>query len=55
MNFKKLFLDHCKNNQYEINENQLAIIDSLNNFYNENFKKSFFDKIFKKDLNYLGF
>ena len=55
MNLKKLFLNHCNKNQYEINQNQLATIDSLNNYYNKNFKKSFFNRIFKKNLNKLGF
>ncbi len=55
MNLKKLFIDHCEKNRYEINQNQLAIIDNLKDYYNQNFKKSFFDKILFKNSNKLGF
>jgi cell division protein ZapE len=46
MNLKKLFLNHCKKKNLEINLNQLELIDQLNNFYNLNFNKSFLKKIF---------
>ena len=46
MNLKKLFLNHCKKNNLEINSNQLELVDQLNNFYNLNFNKSFLKKIF---------
>ena len=55
MNLKKIFIDHCKNNQFEINENQLTIIDDLKSFYTENFKQSLINKIFKKKNIKLGF
>ena len=55
MNLKKLFLDHCKINKYEINQNQLNIIKNLKNFYSENFNSKIFSKIFKKNNNKLGF
>ena len=37
MNLNKLFLNHCENNQYEINKNQLDIINNLKNYYKDNF------------------
>ena len=55
MNLKKLFLDHCEINKYEINQNQLNIIKNLKNFYSENFNSKIFSKIFKKNNNKLGF
>ncbi len=55
MNFKKLFLKHCENNQFEINPNQLDIIDDLEKYYSNNFNQSFFNKIFKKNTKNLGF
>ena len=55
MNLKKLFLSHCKNNEYEINQKQLNIIDNLKNFYKDNFDKAFLEKIFKKKKYRSGF
>ena len=55
MNLKKLFLNHCEVEQYEINQNQLDLINCLENYYKTNFKQNFFSKIFKKDYNKLGF
>tara|TARA_B100001057_G_scaffold325820_1_gene326022 strand:+ start:2400 stop:3446 length:1047 start_codon:yes stop_codon:yes gene_type:complete len=55
MNLKKSFLNYCEKNEFEINQSQLAIIDSLKKYYKENFKKSYFVKIFKKENNKLGF
>ena len=55
MNLKKLFLDHCEINKYEINQNQLNIIKNIKNFYSENFNSKIFSKIFKKNNNKLGF
>ena len=55
MNLKKLFLDHCEINKYEINQNQLNIIKNIKNFYLENFNSKIFSKIFKKNNNKLGF
>ena len=55
MNLNKLFLNHCKKNNLEINPNQINLIEELDNFYNLNFNKSFFKKIFStKDIN-IGF
>ena len=40
MNLNKLFINHCKQNNLEINPNQLDLIEKLNQFYNLNFNKS---------------
>ena len=55
MNLNKLFLNHCNKNNLEINLNQLDLVEELNKFYNLNFNKSFFKKIFSKDNSKLGF
>ena len=55
MNLNKLFLNHCKKNNLEINLNQLNLIEELDNFYNLNFNKSFFKKIFSTKDNNIGF
>ena len=48
MNLKKSFLEYCELKQFEINQNQLNIIENLKNFYKENFKISYFIKLFRK-------
>ena len=55
MNLKKLFIKHCKENKYEINQNQLKIIENLKKFYNDNFDQTFLSKIFRKKKSKLGF
>ena len=55
MNLKKLFINHCEDQQYEINQNQLDIINYLRIYYKENFTLSFFTKFLKKEKNKLGF
>ena len=55
MNLNKLFLKHCKNNQYEINQNQLNIVNNLKDFYTDNFNQNLFSKLFKKKNFRLGF
>ncbi|MDC0901447.1 cell division protein ZapE [Candidatus Pelagibacter sp.] len=55
MNLKKLFLNHCKKNNLEINPNQLELVDQLNDFYNLNFNKSFLKKIFSNKNTKPGF
>ena len=55
MNLNKLFLNHCKKNNLEINPYQLNLIEELDNFYNLNFNKSFFKKIFSTKDNNIGF
>ena len=49
MNLKKLFLNHCEVEKYEINQNQLDLINYLENYYKTNFKQTFLNKIFRKD------
>jgi cell division protein ZapE len=48
MNLNKLFLNYCKKKNLELNRNQVALIEELNQFYNLNFNKSFLKKIFSK-------
>ena len=55
MNLKKLFLEHCEVSQFEINQNQLAIINNLKNYYTKNFNQSLLNKIFNKENYKLGF
>jgi cell division protein ZapE len=55
MNLKKLFLKHCKEKKYEINQNQIDIINYLKIYYTENFKENFLSKFFKKKNIKLGF
>ena len=55
MNLNKLFLNHCEDNQYEINQNQIDTIDNLNDFYSSNFNQNFLKKFFKKEKSKLGF
>ena len=55
MNLNKLFIEHCKKNNLEINSNQLDLIEELNQFYNLNFNKSFLKKFFSKQKSKSGF
>ena len=55
MNLKKLFLDYCDVNQYEINQDQLDIIENLKKFYLNNFYQTIITKIFRKNKDKLGF
>ena len=55
MNFKDLFLAHCKKNKFNINQNQIKVIEQLESYHNKNFKNSILKKIFKKNSNELGF
>ena len=55
MNLKKLFLNHCEIEQFEINQSQLDLISHLETYYKSNFDQTFLNKIFKKDVNKLGF
>ena len=55
MNLNQSFLKHCEVNKFEINQNQLNIIDNLKDYYNNNFHQSLLSKIFKKNSNKLGF
>ncbi len=55
MNLKVSFLNHCKENQFEINKNQIELVDNLGKYYIENFQQGFFNKLFKKNNQKLGF
>ena len=55
MNLKKTFLEFCDKKQFEINDSQINIINNLDNYYKENFKKSVLTKLFKKKNYKLGF
>ncbi len=55
MNLKKLFLKFCEDSQFEINDNQLDIINNLKDYYSSNFNQTLLNKILKKDDNKLGF
>ena len=55
MNLNKLFLNHCKKNNLEVNSNQIDLIEKLNEFYYLNFDKSLLKKIFSKKKSKLGF
>ena len=55
MNFKKLFLDYCKKKELEINVNQITIINSISDFYQDNFNHNFFLNLFSKKENIPGF
>jgi cell division protein ZapE len=55
MNLKKLFLKHCEDQQYEINQNQLEIINYLKIYYSENFSQSFLINFLKNKQNKSGF
>ena len=55
MNLNKSFLDHCEDNQYEINQNQINTINKLKDYYSSNFNQNFLKKFFKKEKSKLGF
>ena len=55
MNLNKLFLIHCKNNNLEVNPNQIDLVEELIIFYNLNFDKSLIKKIFYKKNLKVGF
>ena len=48
MNLKKEFLEFCKEKKFEINKDQLKIIDYLSDYHKENFKQNLFINFFKK-------
>ncbi len=55
MNLKNLFLKHCEDNNFEINQNQIDIINNLKNYYINNFNRNFWSKFFKKKFTKIGF
>ena len=48
MKLNKFFLEHCKANKFEINKNQLEVIENLENFYKENYSSNLFRKLFNR-------
>jgi predicted ATPase len=55
MNLNNFYLKHCEDNKFEINQNQLNIINNLEDYYVENFNQTLLNKIFKKENIKLGF
>ena len=55
MNLNNLFLKHCEENKYEINQNQLDIINHLKNYYDDNFNQSLINRFFRKKNSKIGF
>ena len=55
MNLKKLFLNYCKKNELEINNNQITTIETINKFYLNNFDYNFFTSFFFKKKKHLRF
>ena len=55
MNLKKLFLKYCKTKGLEINNNQISTIETIDEFYQNNFNQSFFVNLFSKKENIPGF
>ena len=55
MNLKKSFSKHCEDNQYELNHNQIEIIDDLRDYHKNNFNQSFLKKLFQKKNSKLGY
>jgi cell division protein ZapE len=54
MNLKILFLELCEDKKFEINKNQIDIINNLKDYYTKNFNQTFLNKILKK-RNKLGY
>ena len=48
MNLKKLFLINCRAQGLEINNNQITIVETINEFYQNNFDYNFFTNLFSK-------
>ena len=55
MNLNKIFIKYCKNNKFEINNNQLDVIENLKDYHQNNFNRSLLSKFFKKKDIKLGF
>ena len=49
MKLNNLFLEHCKLKKFEINSNQLEIINNLESFYKENSSSKIFGKLFNNN------
>ena len=48
MKHKKLFINYCKTEELEINDNQITTIEAVNKFYQNNFDYNFFSNLFSK-------
>mgnify|MGYP002820697401 CR=1 FL=1 len=55
MNFKKIFISYCKDNNLEINNDQVSIIKLIDKFYQLNFNISFLSDLFSRKKNIPGF
>jgi len=55
MKLKKLFINYCKTEELEINDNQITTIEAVNKFYQNNFDYNFFSNLFSKKENIPGF
>jgi len=55
MNLKDLFIKHCEDNQFEINQSQLSIVKKLKDYYTRNFNQTLLNKIFQKNNEKHGF
>jgi cell division protein ZapE len=55
MNFKKLFINYCKEKDLEINEGQIKIVELIDKFYQLNFNASFLSTFFYKKTEKPGF
>tara|TARA_B100000795_G_scaffold269398_1_gene258651 strand:- start:65 stop:1117 length:1053 start_codon:yes stop_codon:yes gene_type:complete len=55
MNFKKLFINYCKNKDLEINEGQVNIVELIDKFYQLNFNTPILSILFSKKVEKLGF
>ena len=55
MNFKKLFLEYCADKKFEINPSQIETVRHLQDYYTQNFNRSFLNKLFNKKLIKIGF
>ena len=48
MNFKKLFINYCKDKDLEINEGQVSTVELIDKFYQLNFNTSILLNLFSK-------
>ena len=52
--FEKEFITFCENQNFEVNPNQITVIEKLEEFHHTNFKP-FFSKLFSKQQSKKGF
>lgn len=55
MNFKKLFINYCKDKDLEINEGQVSTVELIDKFYQLNFNTSILLTLFSKKIEKPGF